>query len=80
MWGATPSDIGPGSTLTPVFGTSAANATQQFGSTHIASAISIPILLLFASNASTNLKSFGKYPPKSTCIRPGTSSFAFAFL
>ena len=67
-----PSWVIPRETVTPVFATSA-NLIVSFGCAHIASARSTPTLPLTTSNAATNSMSRMWYPPRLTCIRPGTN-------
>ena len=67
-----PSWVIPRETVTPVFGTSA-NLIVLFGCAHIASARSTPTLPLTTSKAATNSMSEMWYPPRLTCIRPGTN-------
>ena len=74
-----PSCVIPRETLTPVFGTSA-NLIVSFGCAQIASARSTPTLPLTTSNAATNSMSRMWYPPRSTCISPGTKSSGLASL
>ena len=79
MCGATPSRIGAGETFTLRLGTSA-NFSTQFGSVNMAWERSLPILALFTSNAATKCMSRIWYPPKVTCINPGTVVSGLAFL
>ncbi len=74
-----PSRVMPRETVTPVFGTSA-NLIVSFGCAQIASERSTPTLPLTTSKAATNSMSSMWYPPRSTCMSPGTKSSGFAFL
>ena len=74
-----PSCVMPRETFMPVFGTSE-NLIVSFGCAQMASARSTPTLPLTTSNAAVNSMSEMWYPPRSTCMRPGTASSDFASL
>src|SRR4029079_13115776 len=74
-----PSCVIPRETVIPVFGTSE-DLLGAFGCDQIASAQSTPTLPLTTSNAAVNSMSEMWYPPRSTCIRPGTVSSDLALL
>ena len=74
-----PSWVIPRWTMTPVAGTSQ-NLKVLLGEVKIASAKSLPTLFLSISKAATKLMSLMWYPPRLTCISPGTNPVSFAFL
>ncbi len=74
-----PSWVIPRETVTPVFGTFE-NLIVSFGCAQIASARSTPTLPFTTSKAAVNSMSEMWYPPRSTCMRPGTLSSGFASL